>query len=279
MKKKENLPLGKLHSISFPADFPVTHYRCEKRYKTAEDMQFHNHFEFGLCLEGQGIFFMDNKMVPFAQGNVSIIPPGTPHFVQSLDSHPSLWMFVALDVSVPSSIPSDIAPNIVFDKAMEQMLKLIAEELDGRKEGFKEAIAELFDVLFIRAKRQKTDAPIFFNYGEGLSAVYPAIEYITQHYPEDIEVETLAGLCNMSLTHFRRKFTSVTSMTPLKYLLIMRLRMASVLLRLTDRKIADIALDVGYNTLSSFNRHFKDNYKMSPKDYRISLRASGENTF
>jgi len=61
-------------------------------------------------------------------------------------------------------------------------------------------------------------------------------------------------------------------MTPLKYLLTMRLRMACVLLRLTDKKVSDISFEVGYNTLSSFNRHFKENYKMSPKDYRVKIK-------
>ncbi|MBQ8004453.1 MAG: helix-turn-helix transcriptional regulator [Oscillospiraceae bacterium] len=262
--------LGKLNVIDFPADFPAVHYTCEKKYKTAEDMQFHNHFEFGLCLEGQGIFFIGNKMIPFAQGNISIIPPGTPHFAQSLDTHPSLWMFVAFDLSIPSYTPEGITPNIVYDKPMEQMLKIVAEELDLRADGFSNVVSALFDALLIRAQRLDADAPTFFTYSDGLSSVYPAIEYITQHYPEDIEVETLAARCSMSLTHFRRRFAAVTGMTPLRYLLIMRLRMASVLLRRTDRKISDIALDVGYNTLSSFNRHFKENYKMSPKDYRTA---------
>lgn len=279
MKKKENLLLGKLHTIEFPKDFPVTHYLCKKKYKTAEDMQFHNHFEFGLCLEGQGIFFIGNKMIPFAQGNISVIPPGTPHFAQSLDKHPSIWMFIAFDVPVIQDIPSDIVPNIVYDKAMEQMLRVIAEELDSREAGFESVVSELFNVLLVRASRIDTDAPIFFNYGKGLSDVYPAIEYITQYYPNDIAIDELAALCNMSLTSFRRKFSSVTGMTPLKYLLLMRLRMASALLRVTDRKISDIALDIGYNTLSSFNRHFKEHYDTTPKEYRMSFRPSDEKDF
>lgn len=270
MSTKDNILLGKLNIIDFPEDFPAVHYTCEKKYKTVEDMQFHNHFEFGLCLEGQGIFFMGNKMIPFAQGNVSIIPPGTPHFAQSLDAHPSLWLFLAFDPKITTFPTEDIVPNIVYDKAMEQLLHLVTDELSSRTDGYSFATSALLDVLLIRARRLNADAPTFFTYSDGLSSVYPAIEYITQHYPENIEVETLAFLCSMSLTHFRRRFVTVTGMTPLRYLLVMRLRMASVLLRRTDRKISDIAFDVGYNTLSSFNRHFKENYKMSPKDYRTA---------
>ncbi|MBQ9985303.1 MAG: helix-turn-helix transcriptional regulator [Oscillospiraceae bacterium] len=279
MKDEKALPLGKLHTLDFPDTFPVVHYFCEKKYKTAEDMQFHKHFEFGICLEGQGIFFIGNRMIPFTQGNVSIIPPGTPHFAQSLDSHPSKWMFVALDASGLSCSPGSIAPNIVYDKATEQLLRIVAEELDSKSDGYEDAVTKLFDILFIRASRLDTDAPIFFTYEDGLAAIYPAIEYITQHYPEDIGIDALASLCNMSLSHFRRKFTAVTGMTPLRYLLMMRLRMAGVLLKQTERKVSDIALEVGYNTLSSFNRHFKENYGMSPKDYRASLKNPDENIF
>lgn len=279
MKKSKTLPLGKLHTIDFPDTFPAIHYYCEKKYKTAEDMQFHKHFEFGLCLDGQGIFFIGNKMIPFTQGNVSIIPPGTPHFAQSLDSRPSKWMFVALDVSALGCFPENITPNIVYDKATEQLLRIAADELDAKSEGYEDAVSKLFDVLFIRVSRLDTDAPIFFTYEDGITAVYPAIEYITQHYPEDIAVDTLASLCSMSLSHFRRKFTMVTGMTPLRYLLMMRLRMAGVLLKQTERKVSDIAFEVGYNTLSSFNRHFKENYKISPKDYRASLKGPDESIF
>lgn len=276
MNKSEELLLGKLNTVEFPNDFPVIHYTCEKKYKTAEDMQFHKHFEFGLCLEGQGMFFIDNMMIPFAQGNISIIPPGIPHFAQSLDTHPSLWLFIAVDTSVIGDIPVSVLPSIVYDKSMEQLLRLVAEELDSKSDGYMQVIRNLFSILFIRAGRLNADGQTFFNYGEGLPEVYPAIEYITQHYPDDISIESLASLCNMSLTHFRRKFAAVTGMSPLRYLLIMRLRMASRLLHMSDRRISDIALDVGYNTLSSFNRHFKDHYKMSPKDYRISSRVSEE---
>ncbi len=276
MNKNDELLLGKLNTVEFPDDFPVIHYTCEKKYKTAEDMQFHKHFEFGLCLEGQGMFFIDNMMIPFAQGNISIIPPGIPHFAQSLDTHPSLWLFIAVDTSVIGDIPVSVLPSIIYDKSTEQLLRLVAEELDSKSDGYMQVIRNLFNILFIRAGRLNADGQTFFNYGEGLPEVYPAIEYITQHYPDDISIESLASLCNMSLTHFRRKFAAVTGMSPLRYLLIMRLRMASRLLHMSDRRISDIALDVGYNTLSSFNRHFKDHYKMSPKDYRISSRVSEE---
>ncbi|MBR5543643.1 MAG: helix-turn-helix transcriptional regulator [Oscillospiraceae bacterium] len=272
MCERKDLLLGKLHNIDLPDVFPIVHYFCEKKHKTVEDMQFHRHFELGLCLEGQGIFFIGNKMIPFVEGNVSIMPPGTPHFVQSLDEHPSRWLFVAFDVSVPERIPEKITANIVFDRSIEQMLRFVSDELDSKNDGYEKVVADLVEIMLIRASRLPEDASVLFNYGEGLDAVYPAIEYITQHYPEEIEVSTLAGFCDMSVARFRRKFEAVTHMTPLKYILFLRLRIAGVLLRLSERKISDIAFEVGYNTLSSFNRYFKEHYHISPKEYRASFR-------
>lgn len=267
MAKNEVLP-GKLHVVELPEEFKITHYICEKKYKTVDDMQFHNHFEFGLCLDGQGVFFIDNKMIQFSKGNVSIIPPGTLHFAQSMDSHPSHWLFIALDVGLPSVSTSGICPNILFDKHMESAINQLVEELEKKEKGYKQIVTKLLDVLLIRARRKNFDAAELFNFDDGISTVYPAIEHIAQHYQEEIRMAELADKCNMSLTQFRRKFEQITGITPLKYLISMRLRMASILLCHTDRKVADIAYDVGYNTLSSFNRHFKESYKHIPKDYR-----------
>lgn len=274
MSKNSSISLGKLYTVDFPAEFPITYYPCEKKYKTIEDMQYHNHYEFGLCLDGQGVFLMGNKMIPFTQGNVSIIPPGVPHFVQSLDTHPSHWLFIAFSDEILTKKPSNILETLVFDPYIEQVFHMIVDELSKKTNGYEDVISNLCEVLFIRSARLQNDAQVFFNYSNALSSVYPAIEYIAGHCSEDIEIKLLADLCNMSLTHFRRKFTAVTNMTPLKYLLTMRLRMACVLLRLTDKKISDISFEVGYNTLSSFNRHFKENYKISPKDYRQSFKDS-----
>ncbi len=260
--------LGTLFEHEFPKDFPVVCHYCEKKYQTAESMQFHKAFEFGLCLEGQGVFFIGNQIIPFTKGNVSVIPAGVPHFVQSLDMHPSKWLFISVKENEKVKIPQDILPNIVFDKGIEQMLRVVADEVAEKKENYKEAVYSLFEVLFIRSMRLHNNNPFFFEYDGGADAIYPAIEYITKNYASDISIERLAEMCKLSTTQFRRRFKLVTKTTPLEYILIIRLKMASVLLLQTEKKISDIAFDVGYNTLSSFNRHFKQRYNISPKSYR-----------
>ena len=72
----------------------------------------------------------------------------------------------------------------------------------------------------------------------------------------------------MSLTHFRRVFQPGVGRAPLQYLIRLRVHMAAAMLQRTNRTVLDIAMDVGYPTLSSFNRHFKSVTGMAPSQWR-----------
>jgi AraC-like DNA-binding protein len=72
----------------------------------------------------------------------------------------------------------------------------------------------------------------------------------------------------MSRYHFLRMFNIVVGMTPHQYLLQIRLHDAAVRLRQTDESISSIALDAGFDDLSTFNKRFRKITGMNPKAYR-----------
>jgi AraC-like DNA-binding protein len=94
-------------------------------------------------------------------------------------------------------------------------------------------------------------------------------EVIQQNIYKKITVIEFASLCNMSLSSFKRKFTEVYTVSPIKYLLKMKLRKASELLKDKDYKISHIAYDVGFQSLTTFNRSFKAYYGKSPSEFRM----------
>ena len=102
----------------------------------------------------------------------------------------------------------------------------------------------------------------------GLRAISPALNRITNRYDESFGVREMAADCNLSETHFRRLFRQAMGYPPLQYLLRVRLQMAGALLRSTSRPIAQIAGDVGFSSLSSFNRQFQEYYGVSPRKWR-----------
>ncbi len=84
------------------------------------------------------------------------------------------------------------------------------------------------------------------------------------------ELTCLAQVARLSPYHFLRTFERLTGTTPHQYVLRMRLRRASVRLTLEKTKISDSALDCGFGDISNFNRTFRAEFGMSPRNYRRS---------
>lgn len=82
----------------------------------------------------------------------------------------------------------------------------------------------------------------------------------------NLKLDELAFLCNMSLSTFKRHFTSEYKMSPGKWLQDKRLQRAKDLLNGGNLKSSDIYLEVGYNNLSNFSSAFKKKFGINPKD-------------
>jgi AraC-like DNA-binding protein len=87
-------------------------------------------------------------------------------------------------------------------------------------------------------------------------------------YAEQLGVEDMARTAGLSRAHFIREFRRAFGDSPHAYLLTRRLERAAVLLRSTDRSIADVCLSVGLTSLGSFTTSFKRMFGVSPAAYR-----------
>jgi len=83
-----------------------------------------------------------------------------------------------------------------------------------------------------------------------------------------LPIDELAAEAAVSPFHFLRVFEQVVGATPGQYMLRMRLRRAAVRLRRSDDTIAAIALDCGFEDLSTFNRQFRRATGLTPGAYR-----------
>jgi AraC family transcriptional regulator of arabinose operon len=98
-----------------------------------------------------------------------------------------------------------------------------------------------------------------------------AINYFREHYQENINIEDYVKGRNLSMSSFFRKFKAYTGLTPLQYLLEIRLSNAQNLLKTTNYPINEIALLTGYDNALYFSRLFHRHTGMSPKEYRGSI--------
>ena len=88
----------------------------------------------------------------------------------------------------------------------------------------------------------------------------------------DLDVETLAAMMNMSRVTLYRKIKSISNLSPLELINIVRLKKAAELLAGGDHKMYEIAAIVGYSSQSNFTRNFQKQFNMTPTEYMHSLR-------
>ena len=93
-------------------------------------------------------------------------------------------------------------------------------------------------------------------------------------YAQPLDVPALARIAHVSEAHFIRTFRATFGETPHRYLQRRRVERAMFLLRETDRSVTDICLDVGFNSLGTFSRTFRDITGETPTYYRTHADAT-----
>jgi AraC-like DNA-binding protein len=89
-------------------------------------------------------------------------------------------------------------------------------------------------------------------------------------YADPLNVRVIAAVAHVSEAHFIRSFRATFGETPHHYLQRRRVERSMFLLRETDRSVTDICLDVGFMSLGTFSRTFREIVGETPSDYRAS---------
>ena len=95
-----------------------------------------------------------------------------------------------------------------------------------------------------------------------------ARDAIDGSYAEPLDVPTLARIAHVSEAHFIRTFRAAFGETPNRYLQRRRVERAMWLLRSSDRSVTQICMDVGFTSLGTFSRVFRDIVGEPPSTYR-----------
>ena len=87
-------------------------------------------------------------------------------------------------------------------------------------------------------------------------------------YAQPLDIPALARIAFVSEAHFIRTFHATFGETPHRYLQRRRVERSMFLLRATTRSVTDICLDVGFTSLGTFSRTFREIVGESPSVYR-----------
>ena len=258
-----------------------------------EALHYHDFFEIGYCEKGSGLFYVDGKVIPFNGPCCTIIYGGQIHIAQGLvppnsETDWNLWqfsyislkhLFTDTDLMHTSQLKAMSAHKYVFpplfhqqdDPVLYEMIVSVIDEAAHLGEGYLTAMRGLITALLARHSRYMTPATkvredqerLFHRLGDTLF-------YINQHYMDDITIDDLLAAdkhSGMSKSTLQRDMIAFTGMSPMQYIHHLRMKRATILLT-GGMPVADVAFDVGYNTLSSFNRHFLREYGMPPTQWK-----------
>ncbi len=100
--------------------------------------------------------------------------------------------------------------------------------------------------------------------GSHTHRISKATDWIKTYLNEAIVIEELASRCGMSVSGFHHHFKQITQLSPLQYQKSLRLMEARRLIQANDTQIAQIAMQVGYESPSQFSREYKRLFGISP---------------
>jgi AraC-like DNA-binding protein len=101
--------------------------------------------------------------------------------------------------------------------------------------------------------------------------VQKAREYIEKHKMEPLSLSAVAQAAGASVFHFCKVFRKSTGLKFTDYVARVRLEDARTQLLNPNRRISEVAYDVGFQSLTQFNRMFKRVFGQSPTEFRAHL--------
>ena len=280
-------------NYELPPDFPIlvlTGDRWHISPVPGKHLHIHNCLEIGLCHSSGGTMVFGDQRIHFSAGDVTCIARNVPHTTWSDPDQASRWSYLFLDADTllgPSVLRQHAglkdAGRFLSDCRLllhseehpwvRSQVEEIIEEMQRRAPGYHTCVRSLCAALLIGMLRVYSKEDRDAVRDPYMSAISPALDYIHENYMQDFSQEVLNTLCHLSPTHFRRLFREQIGTSPLAFLHQTRILKSCTLLRSSPLSVTEIAGKVGYNSLSSYNRHFSQALGCTPRAWR---KTSGD---
>ncbi len=150
------------------------------------------------------------------------------------------------------------------------LVDLLKKELDIRNPGFEFMAVSIFMQIvgfLCRSYGHKGDMPT-----ASLMKMGKVLGYLQSHYRNPIHLEDLVALSGMTQRTFMRVFNEATGLSPIDYLIRLRVAKAGELLTITNQSVTEVAFRVGFEDSNYFTRQFKRIVGTSPSAYRTRLQ-------
>ena len=259
--------------------------------KDIEVLHFHNYLEIGRCRFGEGTMEFGDKVREYGGDCFTVIPKNYPHTTNSTAGTKSFWEYIFIDVENfindrfkgserdAERLIRDINKGVLFFKrednpSLAANIDEIVDVLSGQKDFYKEEAEGILMATLLKIAREKAnssdddlDAPQIKEM-RAAEIVLGVLDYVDEHFREEVKIGDIADACYISETHLRRIFHEHVRMGVLEYVNLVRINKACEQMRKTNDNISDIAFSCGFTSLATFNRNFRAIMHKTPAQWR-----------
>jgi AraC family L-rhamnose operon transcriptional activator RhaR len=259
----------------------------------------HNFIEIAYVVSGSGVHCMGDEEYSVSKGDLFVINYDVPHEFRSLASPKSQQLHVYNCIFKPEFIDaalvnsrdfSNLTSHFLFrsffpeetencadiklidndNHGIEELYEKMYREFQLKEEGYIEIlrayVVELLITIFRIYRNQRSlDTGIEHQRRQIMDKV---IQYMKDNYSHAFKLEDLSVKAFLSRNYFCKLFKEHTGMTVFEYAQKIRVEEACRILKSTDKKIIDIASEVGYSDLKFFNQIFKRQTGRTPGEYK-----------
>lgn len=268
-----------------PPDFPLTISPWKIQARELQWMHAHNVLEIGYCNQGKGLFVIEEQAHPFEPGDVFVINPREFHHAHSIDGKECRWHFIFLDLAKLISRTFFDSGTMRTKQFFRQFgghrfrpgshpafcasVQSVVSEFERKKPFYREALLAMTLAMTVELARtvRREKKPLRSGYGFD-HRIVKALRLMARDYRSPPDLASLARSSGLSVPHFRRRFKALMGQTPMDYLRAIRISHVMHALTDTDKTIAEIAFEHGFESLSSFNRQFRARLELNPSQWR-----------
>ena len=173
------------------------------------------------------------------------------------------------ELNLPIVLPADDPATVSIRKLLDRIADMFSEGAYGHEIQIKACLYDLLFQLLLPSKGNWTECSVASERSKVDSERFKQVlTFIYGHFNEKIRSRDMAEFMHMSEGHFSRYFKRMTQKTPIEYINEYKISEAAKLLRETDKKEIEIALDLGFDNFSYFISIFKRVVHCTPSQYR-----------
>ena len=243
-------------------------------------LHYHNEIEILLITSGEMNFTVNNKPHYCRAGDTVFFSPRIPHATYNGDTPCSyILLQFRLEHYIDDSSSVDKNFNRFINNAdtpffvlrNDELARLIKEafrEAKERAEGFGLSIKGAIYTVVAHLCREGAITLRNENVSDTVEKLLPTIAYIEENYAKNITLNEIAEIQRLHPSYFCRLFKKASGSSFIDYLNFVRICKSEKLLAQSDKSILEIACEVGFSSLSYFNRIFKRYKNCTPTEYR-----------